>query len=126
MAIQLFHPPFECLNLFASREVSSVRLPVEIHKHRPAGCREMAALESNEGVNAQFIEMLGKTLFRMLTEGEPGPSELAEVGVDEQSIVRVNRQGDIELRRKDRWDLIGGLLGDFESRVREETGLDWA
>ena len=25
----------------------------------------------------------------------------------------------------DRWDLIGGLLGDFEHRVKKSTGLDW-
>jgi hypothetical protein len=86
----------------------------------------MAASESNEGVNAQFIELSGETLLRILTDNEPDPRELAEVGVNDQSILRVNRQGDIELRRRDRWDLIGGLLGDFEARVREETGLDWA
>ena len=86
----------------------------------------MTVSESNEGGNAQFIELSGKTLLRILTENEPDPRELAEVGVNDQSILRVNRQGDIELRRRDRWDLIGGLLGDFEARVREETGLDWA
>ena len=86
----------------------------------------MTVSESNEGGNAQFIELSGKTLLRILTENEPDPRELAEVGVNDQSILRVNRQGDIELRRRDRWDLIGGLLGDFEARVRQETGLDWA
>ena len=86
----------------------------------------MAASASNEGVNAQFIELSGKTLLRLLTDNEPNPRELAEVGVNDRSILRVNRQGDIELRRHDRWDLIGGLLGDFEARVRQETGLDWA
>jgi len=73
-----------------------------------------------------FIEMCGKTLLRVIDESGPSPQELAEVGVGEESIVRVNRQGDIELRRSDRWDLIGGLLGDFEDRVRKETGLSWA
>ncbi len=86
----------------------------------------MAASESSEGVNAQFIEMLGKTLVRILTEREPSRDDLAEAGVGDESIIRVNRHGDIEVRRHDRWDLIGGLLGDFEDRVREETGLDWA
>jgi len=86
----------------------------------------MPASESSEGANTQFIEMLGKTLLRILTEQEPSRDDLAEAGVDEESIIRVNRQGDIEVRRHDRWDLIGGLLGDFEDRVREETGLDWA
>jgi len=86
----------------------------------------MTASESNERAEMQFIEMSGKTLLGVLTEGEPSPGDLAEVGVNEQSIVRVNRQGDIELRRRDRWDVIGGLLGDFEGRVQQETGLDWA
>jgi hypothetical protein len=86
----------------------------------------MTVSDSNEGGNAQFIELSGKTLLRILTEDEPNPRQLAEVGVNNESILRVNRQGDIELRRRDRWDLIGGLLGDFEARVREETGLDWA
>ena len=74
----------------------------------------------------QFIEMSGNTLFRLVKGSGPDPDELAGVGVTEDSIVRVNRQGDIELRREDRWDVIGGLLGDFEQRVKRETGLDWA
>ncbi len=74
----------------------------------------------------QFIEMSGKTLLRIVQENGPSPEELAEVGVTEASLVRVKRQGDIELRRTDRWDLIGGLLGDFEIRVKQETDLDWA
>ena len=73
-----------------------------------------------------FIEMSGKTLLRLVTEGGPSPDELADVGVTQKSIVRVNHEGDIELRRRDRWDVIGGLLGDFEQRVKKETGLDWA
>jgi hypothetical protein len=77
-------------------------------------------------MHMQFIEMPGSVLFR-LTEEDGGPSrpELEQVGVHEESIVRINRQGDIELRKPDGWDLIGGLLGDFETRVREATGLDW-
>jgi hypothetical protein len=86
----------------------------------------MAPSDANHRANVQFIEMSGKTLLRVVTEKEPTPSELAQVGVSEDSIVRVNRQGDIEVRRRDRWDVIGGLLGDFERRVHEETGLDWA
>jgi len=73
-----------------------------------------------------FIEMSGKTLLRVIDESGPSPQDLAAVGVGEESIVRINRQGDIELRRPDRWDLIGGLLGDFEDRVKRETGLLWA
>ncbi|HBO45589.1 MAG TPA: hypothetical protein DD670_17005 [Planctomycetaceae bacterium] len=74
----------------------------------------------------QFIEMSGKTLLELVKEEGPDPEELARVGVVDESVVRVNRQGDIELRRANGWDLIGGLLGDFETRVRRETGLDWA
>ncbi len=74
----------------------------------------------------EFIETTGRVLLRILTDGEPSPEELANVGVREDSIVRINRQGDIELRRRDCWDVIGGLLGDFEHRLRRETGLDWA
>jgi hypothetical protein len=73
----------------------------------------------------QFIEMSGKTLLRIVREEGPSPKELAEVGVTEESVVRVNRQGDIEIRRPNRWDIIGGLLGDYEHRVKRETGLDW-
>ena len=86
----------------------------------------MAPSESSESANAKFIEMSGETLLRIVSEDEHSPEDLAEVGVTGESIIRINRQGDIELRRYDRWDVIGGLLGDFEIRVRQETGLDWA
>ena len=33
---------------------------------------------------------------------------------------------DIEVRRPSGWDVIGGLLGEFDERIRRETGLDWA
>jgi hypothetical protein len=74
----------------------------------------------------QFIEMTGKTLLRVVSENEISPEQLRESGVTENSLVRVNPQGDIELRRRDRWDIIGGLLGEFDTRLRHETGLDWA
>jgi hypothetical protein len=79
----------------------------------------------------EFIEISGSVLLRLATDEDPipdGPSadELAKCGVDEDSVIRINRQGDIELRRSEGWDLIGGLLGDFEHRVKRETGLDWA
>jgi hypothetical protein len=98
--------------------------------HAPYGlpihgfARAQAGFMGNRAM--QFIEMSGKTLFRLVKGSGPDPEELARVGVEEQSIVRVNRQGDIELRRADRWDVIGGLLGDFEKRVKKHTGLDWA
>ena len=73
-----------------------------------------------------FIEMTGKTLLEMEHVDALQPDELRKTGVLESSVVRINRQGDIELRRVDRWEVIGGLLGDFEHRVRRATGLDWA
>jgi hypothetical protein len=73
-----------------------------------------------------FIEMTGVTLERIIAEDELHHGDLAEAGVDSATIVRVNRQGDIEVRRPAGWDVIGGLLGEFEQRVRRETGLDWA
>ncbi len=74
----------------------------------------------------EFIELTGKALFRLAGQDGMNTDELAAIGVTEDSIVRINRQGDIELRRAERWDVIGGLLGDFESRVKKETGLEWA
>ena len=73
----------------------------------------------------EFIEMSGKVLQQIVTSEELQPEELAEVGVAPQSIVRVNRQGDIELRRAHGWEVVGGLLGNFEDRIRKQTGLDW-
>jgi hypothetical protein len=74
----------------------------------------------------QFIEMSGRALQRVVSDDELHPHELVDLGVTEESVIRVNRQGDIEIRRPDRWDVIGGLLGNFEERVKKETGLDWA
>lgn len=77
----------------------------------------------------RFIEMTGKTLLSIVDEDEATgltSEQLAQVGVKERSVVRINPQGDIELRRRDGWDVIGGLLGEFEDRVRHATGLDWA
>ena len=73
----------------------------------------------------QFIEMSGKTLQRIVRDDELHPDELAKLGVNDESVVRINRQGDIELRGVDRWDIIGGLLGEFEHRIITETGLEW-
>jgi len=59
----------------------------------------------------RFVELSGKTLQRIVSDDELHPDELAAMGVTEESVVRINRQGDIEIRRSDRWDVIGGLLG---------------
>lgn len=74
----------------------------------------------------RFIEMTGKTLKRLISSDELHVSDLATSGVGDDTIVRINRQGDIEVRRLDRWDVIGGLLGNYEQRIKLETGLDWA
>jgi hypothetical protein len=73
----------------------------------------------------QFIELSGKVLRRIVSDDELHPGELDSLGLTDESVVRVNRQGDIELRRADRWDPIGGLLGEFEQRIKTETGMEW-
>ncbi|MGH7140179.1 MAG: hypothetical protein ACREHD_30945 [Pirellulales bacterium] len=77
-------------------------------------------------MQTKFIEMSGKTLKRIVNDEEFQLDALEQLGVGDETIVRVNAQGDIELRRVDRWDAIGGMLGDFADRIRRETGLDWA
>jgi hypothetical protein len=72
-----------------------------------------------------FIEMTGATLRRAMHKDELG-NELELAHVEDNTIVRVNRQGDIEVRRAKSWECVGGLLGGFEDRIRHETGLDWA
>ena len=64
----------------------------------------------------EFIEISGSVLLRLATDEDPipdGPSaeELAKCGVNEESVIRINRQGDIELRRAEGWDLIGAHYG---------------
>ncbi len=73
----------------------------------------------------RFIEMTGKLLAEVINEGELEDKELLAACVEEDAIVRVNQQGDIEVRRKKAWDVVGGLLGNFEARLKAKTGLDW-
>ena len=73
----------------------------------------------------KFIELSGKALQRIVSDDELHPDELARLGVNDESVLRINLQGDIELRCVNRWDLIGGLLGEFEERIEKETGLEW-
>lgn len=72
--------------------------------------------------------MTGKTLWRVIDHDEEALTrdDLKKAGVKDESVVRVNRQGDLELRKRDGWDIIGGLIGDYEHRVRDATKLDWA
>ena len=74
----------------------------------------------------QFIEMSGKAFARIVSDDELSPEELRQVGVTDESVVRINPQGDIEIRRAGNWDVIGGLLGNFEERIKRETGLTWS
>ena len=74
----------------------------------------------------KFIEMTGATLDMIISDGELHSKDLDGAGVKSDSIVRVNEQGDIEVRRANKWDVIGGLLGKFEERIQKTTGCDWA
>lgn len=73
----------------------------------------------------KFIEMTGDTLSRIVEDEELQVADLKGAGIEAGTIVRINQQGDIEVRRPHRWDLIGGLLGKFDERVRKTTGFDW-
>ena len=74
----------------------------------------------------KFIEMTGKQLSDIINDGELHITDLESAGVNEASIVRVNQHGDIEIRRPAKWDVIGGLLGSFEDRIKKTTGFEWA
>ena len=73
----------------------------------------------------KFIELTGKRLSLVIND-EISSDDLTKSGVTDETVVRVNQQGDIEVRRTNGWDLVGGLLGDYEQRLRQATGLDWA
>jgi hypothetical protein len=73
-----------------------------------------------------FIELTGATLRHALHPDELTGDELERARVTDHTILRVNRQGDLEVRRPDGWEVIGGLLGGFDERIRQATGLDWA
>lgn len=73
-----------------------------------------------------FIELTGKTLLDVVNEGEVDLGELHRSGVVGDSILRINEHGEIELRRQHGWTLVGGLLGNFDDRLKALTGLDWA
>ncbi len=74
----------------------------------------------------KFIEMNGKTLMSMLEPSEVSPDELRQAGLTDTCLVRINQQGDIEVRRRDRWDVIGGLRGSFGPRAEQASGRGWA
>jgi hypothetical protein len=70
--------------------------------------------------------MTGRTLAEVVRDDEINSANLKSIGVHEDSVVRINPQGDLELRKPEGWDIIGGLIGDYETRVKKATGLDWA
>ena len=74
----------------------------------------------------RFIEMTGKTLAKIVNQDELHADDLSAAGVTDETIVRVNELGDVEVRREDQWDVIGGLLGDYVDRLKGITKLDWA
>lgn len=74
----------------------------------------------------EFIELTGKTLLDIVNEGEIDVKELRDSGLTGDSIVRINKFGEIELRQRHGWEMVGGLLGHFEDRLQRMTGLDWA
>lgn len=74
----------------------------------------------------RFIEFTGKTLAKIVSDDEISVQDLRRAGVEDDTVIRINLQGDIEVRRPDRWDVIGGLLGNFEERIRKGTGMSWA
>ena len=73
----------------------------------------------------KFIEITGATL-KSVIDNEELPVDLHGAGIEDDTIVRVNEQGDIEVRRADGWDVVGGLLGEYQHRLKDATGLDWA
>lgn len=73
----------------------------------------------------KFVEMTGKTLARVITEGEIHASDLEAAGITDDSVIRINEQGDVEVRRPHGWDVVGGLLGEFQDRIRHTTGMEW-
>ena len=73
----------------------------------------------------RFIEMTGKVLAEIIKDDEMQINDLEGTGVTDDTIVRVNEQGDIEIRRPKCWDVVGGLLGNYEERIRKTTGLEF-
>ncbi|MEM7785318.1 MAG: hypothetical protein AAF623_18355, partial [Planctomycetota bacterium] len=79
----------------------------------------------SEELKMKFIEMTGATLDAIINDDELLSQNLDDAGVNPDSIVRVNQQGDIEVRKESKWAVIGGLLGNFDERIKKITGFDW-
>jgi hypothetical protein len=74
----------------------------------------------------RFIEMTGKQLARVVNDNEMREQDMRDAGITSDTIVRVNEHGDIEVRNEQCWDVVGGLLGEYQDRIKGITGLDWA
>ena len=74
----------------------------------------------------KFVEMNGRSLVGIVSDDEISAADLATAGVTDETVVRVNQHGDIEIRRSEGWDVIGGLLGNYEERIFRHTGRKWA
>ena len=74
----------------------------------------------------KFVEMTGRSLVSIVSDDEISAADLATAGVTDETVVRVNQHGDIEIRRSEGWDVIGGLLGNYEERIYRQTGRKWA
>lgn len=72
----------------------------------------------------KFVEITGATLLQLADEDQI--DGLRAAGVTEQSKIRINPQGDIEIHQQGGWSIIGGLIGDYANRIRKLTGLDWS
>ena len=73
-----------------------------------------------------FVEMTGRSLVCIVSDDEISAADLATAGVTDETVVRGNQHGDIEIRRSEGWDVIGGLLGNYEERIYRQTGRKWA
>ena len=74
----------------------------------------------------KFVEMTGRSLGCIVSDDEISAADLATAGGTDETVVRVNQHGDIEIRRSEGWDVIGGLLGNYEERIYRQTGRKWA
>ena len=70
----------------------------------------------------KFAEITGAVLLQLADEDET--AGLRAAGVNDESKVRINRQGDIEILQRGSWSVIGGLLGDYQGRLKRLTGID--
>ena len=72
----------------------------------------------------KFVQISGASLLQLAESQEV--SDLRAAGVQDESEVRINQQGDVEVLQNGAWSIIGGLLGDYQARIKRLTGLDWS